>query len=549
MYNDISNPPVFHCSFIDNAAAGSGGGMLNHHSDPLIAYCAFTANSSDDAYGGGGGMYNVNSFPIVDGCTFEENAATADGGGMHNRYAAPEVKDCVFTNNTAGDDDLWRLGGGIYNYYYSDATITNNEVCGNLPDQITGPYTDGGSNYISTECHLGACCIEDDCVVESQVDCILSGGMYMGEGTTCADTDCPSPCPGDIAGPDGGPDGTVDVHDLLVLLSQWDSAGPEGDITGPDGIPDGTVDVHDLLTILGTWGECDYYPSKDTKIVWRSERSGTSSIWAMDSDGSNKIQLTDDLGNDSTPSISPDGTEIAFASDRNGTPYRLFIMNSDGTDMQEIAAVADLNVQFSSWNQQGPDGPQVLFGAVSGCCDGGLFRVDMDGTNLEQLTVGYDSRPFLLADGETLFFDRRTSSLSHSHQLHRLPPVGFIQQCTFGYPSETTTTTFGGFSLDGSKIVYSRGHSIWIANSNCPISGETLLFEGSYPTNVWETPSWSPDGKWLVFSHTPPGGDSNIYISRTDGTALRQLTFDSGADEVERWGVGKAPRSRLAAPE
>ena len=52
-------------------------------------------------------------------------------------------------------------------------------------------------------------------------------------------------CPADVTS-----DGTVDVLDLLEVLSQWGSAG-SADITG-----DGTVDVLDLLEVLGAWGPC-----------------------------------------------------------------------------------------------------------------------------------------------------------------------------------------------------------------------------------------------------------------------------------------------------
>lgn len=41
-------------------------------------------------------------------------------------------------------------------------------------------------------------------------------------------------------------------------------------------------------------------------------------IWVMNSDGSNKVQLTTNTANDWGPSWSPDGTKIAFASDRSG---------------------------------------------------------------------------------------------------------------------------------------------------------------------------------------------------------------------------------------
>ncbi len=52
-------------------------------------------------------------------------------------------------------------------------------------------------------------------------------------------------CPADITG-----DGTVDVLDLLEVLSQWGADG-SADITG-----DGVVDVLDLLEVLAAWGPC-----------------------------------------------------------------------------------------------------------------------------------------------------------------------------------------------------------------------------------------------------------------------------------------------------
>ncbi len=81
---------------------------------------------------------------------------------------------------------------------------------------------------------------------------IECGSIYNMYVTCAAGPDCPE----DITGPTGDPDGVVDVLDLLLVLSQWDSAGPEADITGPDGVPDGVVDVLDLLAVLAAWGDC-----------------------------------------------------------------------------------------------------------------------------------------------------------------------------------------------------------------------------------------------------------------------------------------------------
>ena len=45
--------------------------------------------------------------------------------------------------------------------------------------------------------------------------------------------------------------GSVDTVDLLILLGQWGTAGPEADIDNS-----GTVDTVDLLILLGAWGDC-----------------------------------------------------------------------------------------------------------------------------------------------------------------------------------------------------------------------------------------------------------------------------------------------------
>jgi len=53
-------------------------------------------------------------------------------------------------------------------------------------------------------------------------------------------------------------------------------------------------------------------------------------------------------------------------------------------------------------------------------------------------------------------------------------------------------------------------------------------------TRPWSSPDVSPDGQSVAFySFQNPQG--HLYISRTDGTGLRQLTGDSAIDRVPRW--------------
>ena len=66
-----------------------------------------------------------------------------------------------------------------------------------------------------------------------------TGGGGGGAGDPCAGAD--------ITG-----DGTVNVEDLLLVISEWQCTGTcQADING-----DGTVDVGDLLLVIASWGNC-----------------------------------------------------------------------------------------------------------------------------------------------------------------------------------------------------------------------------------------------------------------------------------------------------
>ena len=94
----------------------SGGGMCNHSGSPTVANCNFGANS---AVRYGGGVYNyLYSNPTVTKCTFTGNWA-AYGGGMHSKNSNPTLDDCTFYANSAEWD-----GGGMHNSY-NQPILTN----------------------------------------------------------------------------------------------------------------------------------------------------------------------------------------------------------------------------------------------------------------------------------------------------------------------------------------------------------------------------------------------------------------------------------------
>jgi TolB protein len=59
----------------------------------------------------------------------------------------------------------------------------------------------------------------------------------------------------------------------------------------------------------------------------------------MNGDGGSQVRLTTSPGVDGGPAWSPDGKQIAFASNRNNSnPYNLgiWVMNIDGTGLKQL---------------------------------------------------------------------------------------------------------------------------------------------------------------------------------------------------------------------
>ncbi|MGC8953075.1 TolB family protein, partial [Chloroflexus sp.] len=72
------------------------------------------------------------------------------------------------------------------------------------------------------------------------------------------------------------------------------------------------------------------------QIAFASDRDGNWEIYVMNSDGSNVRRLTNNPATDDAPTWSPDGRQLAFASDRD-SDFEIYILNvSDGTITQQV---------------------------------------------------------------------------------------------------------------------------------------------------------------------------------------------------------------------
>jgi len=58
-------------------------------------------------------------------------------------------------------------------------------------------------------------------------------------------------------------------------------------------------------------------------------------IWVINSDGTGETRLTEEGSTDGLPAWSPDGTFIAFLSNRGGT-WAIWVMNADGSNQRKL---------------------------------------------------------------------------------------------------------------------------------------------------------------------------------------------------------------------
>jgi hypothetical protein len=152
-----------------------------------------------------------------------------------------------------------------------------------------------------------------------------------------------------------------------------------------------------------------------SKFVFTSNRSGSgkTEIWMANADGSGLVQLTfsfqkgsDGQGPifsvDFNPAWSPDGSKIAFVSNREGADTELYVMNADGTNQLRLTNDA-LDDTLPTWS---PDSQRIAFIKSNGA---GIHIINGDGTNLV-FVISFSAWPAWSPDGSRLAFIQSDST-------------------------------------------------------------------------------------------------------------------------------------------
>ncbi|MBI5302610.1 MAG: protein kinase [Chloroflexi bacterium] len=87
-------------------------------------------------------------------------------------------------------------------------------------------------------------------------------------------------------------------------------------------------------------------PTGDKLVYQADSGNGTVNVFSVNTDGSNRKQLTTGKSNDGQPTWSRDGNFIFWRSDQNGTGWAIFVMRADGASPRRVInpAIPDGNL-------------------------------------------------------------------------------------------------------------------------------------------------------------------------------------------------------------
>jgi len=245
-----------------------------------------------------------------------------------------------------------------------------------------------------------------------------------------------------------------------------------------------------------------------TRIAFASGIYGKSQIMTVLPDGTGRTLLT--AGWD--PAWSPDGSKIAFVSDREGD-QGLYVMNPDGGAITRVSPrpASDAGPTWS------PDGTALAFSSNRAGNRGEIYRINVDGSRLTRLTFSdaYEGSPAWSPDGAKIAF---VSDREGTVRIYLMDPDGRNATRVTAGPNDTGPA----WSPDGRQLAYRAAEGL-----------RTIPAGGGTPNSVGQldggTPVWSPEGTHLAFTF---GG---IHTARTNGTNLTRVTYEAGAAGGASW--------------
>src|SRR2546423_1107278 len=245
------------------------------------------------------------------------------------------------------------------------------------------------------------------------------------------------------------------------------------------------------------------YTVSETKMEKDKEWKNVSQVWVAPTGGSKARQYTRGDKSSSAPESSPDGSMLAFLSDREKDGERqVWMMMADGGEAWSVTSHKGgvTGFHFS------PDGKRLVLTAV------------------DQPSKDEEDRKKVKDD---------TMVIDHDIKMTHLWLFEIEKKEKKRLTEGNYTVSDAQWSPDGTRITYTTRPTpraddgalsdVWVVTV---VSGEKKKIAGE--PGAADNARWSPDGKWIAFTGTPdrdPGPSTSfLYLYPADGGTPKQLS-------------------------
>ena len=274
-----------------------------------------------------------------------------------------------------------------------------------------------------------------------------------------------------------------------------------------------------------------------------SSKAGGILLYPLNGGAPRPLTVPRDAGYDAFPALSSDGRRLAYSSCEReiAPPCDVFIAELD-TGFRPVGPARRVTqlrspIHGVAW---APDERSIVFALSTMSIYGSglgsqLWQVAADGQaaahRIEAAPWG-SFGPSVNRERERLIFGQDRTDID----IYRfVAPNAFTRVVASSFVDYNPS-----FSPDGRRIAFESSRSgiaqeIWVSDPDganpVQVTRSTPDAEGRLP--AYGNPSWSPDGRRLVF--TVLAAQLDVFTIEADGSGLRQITNDAFADAVTTW--------------